>query len=449
LGEIFVYVNPSLKEENENPLINRTRKFEDAKKFIEKSSGRAKGKKLQDEVKVVNEILHEVEINGDKAVQKYTELFDSFIPDPLQVSKNEIMKSWENTSSELKDALNLAYKRINNFHEKLTPNNLEIKGEYGEILGRRWTPVKRAGIYIPGGRASYPSTVLMNAIPAKVAGVKEILMVCPAGKDGRINQTVLAAAFLAKVDKVFRVGGAQSIAAMAFGTKSIPQVDVITGPGNIYVTLAKKAVYGKVGIDSLAGPSEVLIIADHTAKPKHIAADMLAQAEHDPLASAILLTTEKRFLDEIPLELENQLRNHPREKICRESLKNWGLLAHANSLNSCIELSDQFAPEHLQLLVEKPNEICQRINNAGAIFLGEWTPEAVGDYIAGPNHTLPTSGTARFSSPLSVETFMKATSIIEFNQRSFEKSSKAIKNLAESESLHSHYESIRIRSKDD
>jgi histidinol dehydrogenase len=316
------------------------------------------------------------------------------------------------------------------------------------MVQRRWRPVKRAGIYIPGGRAAYPSTVLMNAIPASVAGVGEIIMVSPGNNEGKINKTVLAAAYLSGINKVFRIGGAQAIGALAFGTNTIDKVDVISGPGNIYVTTAKKLIYGSTGIDSLAGPSEILIIADQTAQSKLIASDLLAQAEHDPLASSILLTTSKVQAMEVSEEIYKKIDDHPRKEICLQSIKNWGLIVICDNYESCIELSNIFAPEHLEILAFNPNKFVEHIENAGAIFIGKWTPEAVGDYLAGPNHTLPTSGNARFSGSLGVETFMKNTSIIEFSEESLKVNSLDIMNLANSEGLHSHANSVQIRFND-
>jgi len=393
----------------------------------------------------VDEILDKVRRDGDQAVIAYTEKFDRFRPQPLKVEQAALEQAWESTDKDLQDALELAHRRIQDFHQRQRPADLEVEGLHGERLGRRWRPVSRAGIYIPGGRAAYPSTVLMNAIPARVAGVNRVVMVSPAGSDGLLNQTVLAAAHLSGVQEVFRIGGAQAIAALAFGTQSIPKVDVISGPGNLFVTLAKKAVYGQVGIDSLAGPSEVLVIADHTARVEQVAADMLAQAEHDPLAASILLTTDPRLAAALPKQLAAQLEGHPRAEICRSSLNQWGLIVVCESLESCAQLSDHFAPEHLELLVERPQQLAERVNNAGAIFIGPWTPEAVGDYLAGPNHTLPTSGTARFSGALGVETFLHSTSLIEFNQSALEATGGAVQQLANSEGLHSHAESVRIR----
>ena len=364
---------------------------------------------------IVENILQEVKNNGDQAVQKYTKKFDGFNPDPMQVSPKHLKDAWDETEIDLKHSLKKAYERIYKFHEQEIPTSFTLKGEHGDLVQRRWKPVKNAGIYIPGGRAAYPSTVLMNAIPAKVAGVDEITMVSPGNKYGIVDKTVLAAAHLSGIKKVFRIGGAQAIGALAFGTQNIIKVDVISGPGNIYVTAAKKLIYGSTGIDSLAGPSEILIIADETAKSSQIASDLLAQAEHDPLASSILLTTSNKLAHEVNHEIFRKIDNHPRKEICMESIKNWGLIAICESNESCIELSNQFAPEHLEIITFDPQEILKGIENAGAIFLGEWTPEAVGDYLAGPNHTLPTSGNSRYSGSLGVETFMKNTSIIEFN----------------------------------
>ena len=397
---------------------------------------------------IVEEILKEVKNHGDEAVKNYTKKFDGFTPDPMQVSTNDLRDAWNEIDSTLKSSLEVAYKRIKTFHEQEIPRSFTIEGEHGDLVQRRWKPVKNAGIYIPGGRAAYPSTVLMNAIPAKVAGVEEITMVSPGNKEGLINKTVLAAAYLCGVDKVFRIGGAQAIGALAFGTKQIKKVDVISGPGNIYVTNAKKLIYGSTGIDSLAGPSEILIIADDTAKSSQIASDLLAQAEHDPLASSILLTTSKAKAEEVVDELYKKIEDHPRKEICMQSINNWGLIVICENYESCIELSNQFAPEHLEIITYDPREIIKGIENAGAIFLGKWTPEAVGDYLAGPNHTLPTSGNSRFSGSLGVETFMKNTSIIEFNEESLKVHSLDIINLALSEGLQSHANSVQIRFED-
>ena len=397
---------------------------------------------------IVEEILKEVKVHGDIAVERYTKKFDGFLPKPMQISAEDLKAAWDETDHNLKKSLEIAYQRIKKFHEKEIPESFTIKGEHGDSVQRRWMPVKNAGLYIPGGRAAYPSTVLMNAIPAKVAGVREIIMVSPGNTKGIINKAVLAAAYLSGIDKVFRIGGAQAIGALAFGTNQINKVDVISGPGNIYVTTAKKLIYGLTGIDSLAGPSEILIIADKTAKSSQIASDLLAQAEHDPLASSILLTTSNDQAQEVFDEVHKRLDDHPRKDICIQSIKNWGLIAICKNLESCIELSNEFAPEHLEIITIDPKKTLENIENAGAIFLGKWTPEAVGDYLAGPNHTLPTCGNSRFSGSLGVETFMKNSSIIEFNEKSLKFNSLDIINLANSEGLHSHANSVKIRFED-
>ncbi|MEC7652726.1 MAG: histidinol dehydrogenase [Cyanobacteriota bacterium] len=393
----------------------------------------------------VEAILTAVRDRGDAAIADFTERFDGFRPEPMAVSPEALEQAWTSLPTNLRDALELAHRRITDFHQRQRPADLAVTGPHGEQLGRRWRPVERAGLYVPGGRAAYPSTVLMNAVPARVAGVKDVVICSPAGRDGAVNPVVLAAAHLAGVKTVFRLGGAQAVAAMAYGSESVPKVDVISGPGNLYVTLAKQAVYGQVAIDSLAGPSEVLVIADHSAKPDQVAADLLAQAEHDPLAAAVLITTDPALADGINAAVAEQLADHPRQEICEAALRDWGLVVVCDDLESCARLSDSFAPEHLELLVERPEPLADRIENAGAIFLGPWSPEAVGDYLAGPNHTLPTCGAARFSGALSVETFMRHTSLIGFNRAALEATGSAVQELATSEGLHSHAESVRRR----
>ena len=393
----------------------------------------------------VEAILTAVRDRGDAAIADFTERFDGFRPEPMAVSPEALEQAWTSLPTNLRDALELAHRRITDFHQRQRPADLAVTGPHGEQLGRRWRPVERAGLYVPGGRAAYPSTVLMNAVPARVAGVKDVVICSPAGRDGAVNPVVLAAAHLAGVKTVFRLGGAQAVAAMAYGSESVPKVDVISGPGNLYVTLAKQAVYGQVAIDSLAGPSEVLVIADHSAKSDQVAADLLAQAEHDPLAAAVLITTDPALADGINAAVAEQLADHPRQEICEAALRDWGLVVVCDDLESCARLSDSFAPEHLELLVERPEPLADRIQNAGAIFLGPWSPEAVGDYLAGPNHTLPTCGAARFSGALSVETFMRHTSLIGFNRAALEATGSAVQELATSEGLHSHAESVRRR----
>ena len=406
---------------------------------------RTSGGRLREEMVRVEEILSRVQAEGDAALMELTERFDGVRPDPLRIPPQRLADAWQATPESLKDALRLAHQRILAFHQHQLPTDLAVTGPHGELLGRRWRPVQRAGLYVPGGRASYPSTVLMNAVPARVAGVQRLVMVTPPGPGGEPHETVLAAAHLAGVEEVYRIGGAQAIGALAFGTATIPRVDVISGPGNLYVTLAKKAVYGRVAIDSLAGPSEVLVIADHSARADQVAADLLAQAEHDPLAAAILLTTSPELAAAMPAALEAQLENHPRAEITRTALNDWGLIVLCDSLGRAAQLSDCFAPEHLELLVEDPEILAEQIQHAGAIFMGPYTPEAVGDYLAGPNHTLPTAGTARFAGALSVETFMRHTSLIRFNREALEATGSAVITLAESEGLHSHAESVKRR----
>ncbi len=412
---------------------------------LEAIAGRTGGSRMAAEASRVDAILEQVRQQGDAALLELSERFDGVRPDPLRLSEERLKQAWESCPTALQQALELAHRRILAFHEQQRPVDLTLNGPHGELLGRRWRAVERAGLYVPGGRASYPSTVLMNAVPAIVAGVERVVMVTPPGPGGEPNATVLAAAHLAGVREVYRVGGAQAIGALAYGTESIPRVDVITGPGNLYVTLAKKAVYGRVSIDSLAGPSEVLVIADHTADPQLVAADLLAQAEHDPLAAAILLTTSEQLAAAVPAALEQQLAGHPRAAITRQAIEDWGLIVVCDSLATAAHLSDRFAPEHLELLVEDPAPLADRIQHAGAIFMGPHTPEAVGDYLAGPNHTLPTSGTARFAGALGVETFLRHTSLIRFNREALEATGAAVVTLAESEGLHSHAESVRRR----
>ncbi|OUX71975.1 MAG: histidinol dehydrogenase [Synechococcus sp. TMED90] len=429
----------------EASVIQTIDAISDAEQRLDQIATRTAGQSQRDAAKSVESILSRVRGDGDQALMELTQQFDGFVPDPLQVPSEELQRAWDTTPPDLRDALELAHRRIQDFHQRQRPLDLEVKGVHGERLGRRWRPVQAAGLYVPGGRASYPSTVLMNAVPARAAGVERLVMVTPAGSDGTVNRTVLAAAHMAGVREVYRIGGAQAIAALAFGTETIPKVDVISGPGNLYVTLAKKFVYGQVGIDSLAGPSEVLVIADASANVKQVAADLLAQAEHDPLAAAILLTTSSALAEALPAELEQQLQKNPRESICRQSLQQWGLVVVCDNLETCASLSDRFAPEHLELLVERPRMLADRIQQAGAIFIGPWSPEAVGDYLAGPNHTLPTCGAARYSGALSVETFMRHTSLIEFSREALEATGGAVIELAGSEGLHSHANSVKVR----
>ncbi|MBG1265576.1 histidinol dehydrogenase [Nostoc sp. WHI] len=395
----------------------------------------------------VREVLQAVKRQGDKAVLHYTAEFDQQIlkAEELRVTGSELDAAYQQVSKELLGALRLACRQIEAFHRQRVPKSWVHFGDDEIVLGKRYTPVDRAGLYVPGGRAAYPSTVLMNAIPAHVAAVPHVVMVTPPGVGGAINPAVLVAAQEAGVQEIYRIGGAQAIAALAYGTETIPKVDVITGPGNIYVTLAKKLVYGIVGIDSLAGPSEVLVIADETANPVHVAADLLAQAEHDPMAAAILLTTDAALAKNVQLALERQLVDHPRRIDTEKAIAHYGLIVVVESLQAAAELSNEFAPEHLELEIKDPWALLPQIRHAGAIFLGYSTPEAVGDYLAGPNHTLPTSGAARYASALGVETFLKHSSIIQYSQTALQNVASAIDVLATAEGLPSHADSVRHR----
>ncbi|NEO27835.1 MAG: histidinol dehydrogenase [Kamptonema sp. SIO4C4] len=419
----------------------------EAKTELERISGRTQGGETLQQEAAVREILQAVKRVGDEALLDYTAKFDGqvFRADQLRVSGSELDAAYQQVSREFVDAIALACRQIKAFHRQRMPKSWVQFGQDEVVLGKRYNAVDRAGLYVPGGRAAYPSTVLMNAIPAKVAQVPRIVMVTPPGEDGKVNPAVLVAAQEAGVSEIYRVGGAQAIAALAYGTETLPKVDVITGPGNIYVTLAKKMVYGIVGIDSLAGPSEVLIIADQQANVVHVAADLLAQAEHDPMAAAILLTTDETFAKQVKQEVEQQLRNHPRRLLTEKAIAHYGLIVVVDSLNTAAEFSNLFAPEHLELEIADPWDLLEQIRHAGAIFLGNSTPEAVGDYLAGPNHTLPTSGAARYASALGVETFMKHSSLIQYSPTALQKVSNAIETLAKAEGLHSHAESVRLR----
>ncbi|PSB55473.1 histidinol dehydrogenase [Chamaesiphon polymorphus] len=422
----------------------------EAQQELQRISARTHDDAIVHKEATVNEIVQTVRRQGDKALLHYTAEFDgqSLTVDRLRVSGAELDAAYQQVSKELLKAIELAAQNIDAFHRQRMPKSWVTFGEDDVVLGKRYNPVDRAGIYVPGGRACYPSTVLMNAIPAKVAGVPQIAMVTPPGADKNLNPAVLVAAQVAGIEEIYRVGGAQSIAALAYGTDTIAKVDVITGPGNIYVTLAKKLVYGTVGIDSLAGPSEVLIIADRNANPQHVAVDLLAQAEHDPMAAAILITTDMTLATAVQAAVEQQLVNHPRRTLTEKSIAHYGLIAIVETLEQAAELSNRFAPEHLEIKTDDPWALIDRIRHAGAIFLGDSTPEAVGDYLAGPNHTLPTSGAARYASALGVETFMKHSSLIQYSPAALSKVGNAIQALTQAEGLFSHGESVRLRLND-
>ncbi|MBI2401011.1 MAG: histidinol dehydrogenase [Deltaproteobacteria bacterium] len=386
----------------------------------------------------VKEIIAAVKSRGDEALVEYTKRFDKAdISRSIEVPASEAEKALKAVPQSDLDIMRLAASRIESFHKKQIENSWFTTEDDGTILGSKVTPLERAGIYVPGGKAAYPSTVLMNAIPAKVAGVNEVIMVTPPGKDG-LNPYVLAAARLAGVDRIFRVGGAQAIAALAFGTKSVPRVDKITGPGNIYVATAKRLVFGRVDIDMIAGPSEILIINDGTGDASWIAADLLSQAEHDELASSILVTTSTQMAKAVSIEVDKQVKKLKRVEIAKASLDRYGLIIVAKDLNDAASISNSIAPEHLELFVERPFELLGSIKNAGAIFLGQHTPEAAGDYLAGPNHTLPTGGTARFSSPPGVYDFVKRTSVIGLSNSAIQKHGADIKRFATLEGLEAH-----------
>lgn len=393
----------------------------------------------------VEKIVEDVKQDGDSAILKYTKKFDGADLETMEVTKEEIEKAWQRTPQSLKDALTKAGNNIKKFHEKQKRNSFMDNELKGKITGQLINPIEKVGIYVPGGKSSYPSTVLMNAIPGKVAGVKELIMVTPPGKNGEIMDNILVAAKIANVDRIFKIGGAQAIAGLAYGTQTIPKVYKITGPGNIYVALAKKQVYGIVDIDMIAGPSEILIIADKLAKPKYIAADLLSQAEHDELASSVLITPCEKLAEAVSQEVDLQLENLAKKDIAKKSLENYGRIIITKNLDEAIDIANEIAPEHLELMVTEPFLYINSIKNAGAIFVGENTPEPLGDYYAGPNHTLPTNGTAKFSSPLSVDDFIKKTSLIYYSKEALEEVKDTIVEISDSEGLTAHSNSIKIR----
>jgi histidinol dehydrogenase len=411
----------------------------------------ARGEETSHEVEqVVQKIIADVRKRGDLAVLEYTNRFDrlaAITVTELEVTDEEIDGAFTRVSAEEIASLKLAVERVTRFHAKQKQQSWLSTEEEDILLGQKVTPLARVGIYVPGGKASYPSSVIMNAVPAKVAGVGEIVMVAPT-PGGEINPHVLVAARLAGVDRIFRLGGAQAVAALAYGTATIPKVDKITGPGNIYVATAKKLVFGQVGIDMIAGPSEILVINDGSGTAAHIAADLLSQAEHDELASSILITTHREFGERVAHEVERQLRALKREGIARKSWESYGAIIVAGTLDEAMAFSNRIAPEHLELAVADPFAIMPKITNAGAIFLGHFTPEAAGDYLAGPNHTLPTGGTARFFSPLSVDDFVKKSSIVWFSEAGLNRLGGDIVRIAELEGLEAHGRSVSVRLKD-
>jgi histidinol dehydrogenase len=394
----------------------------------------------------VKEIVERVRKHGDPAVLEYTKKFDrvTLALKDLKISPEEIRNAYTNVETKKVDALKLAAQNIRAFHEKQKINSWVSQEADGVILGQIARPIQSAGVYVPGGKACYPSTVLMNVIPAKVAGVEQLIMCSPV-PGGTMNPYILVAADIAGVSEIYKIGGAQAIAAMAYGTASIPKVDKIVGPGNIYVATAKRYVFGQVDIDMIAGPSEILVIADHTANPTFVASDLLSQAEHDELASSMLVTTSRELAEKVSGEIERQLANLSRKEIARKAIDRFGVIVIVGDLQEAAGVSNSIAPEHLELAVEKPFELLALIKNAGAIFLGHYTPESVGDYIAGPNHVLPTGGTARFFSPLSTDSFMKKSSLIFYTKGGLDKVGEAVMQIADVEGLEAHGNTIRVR----
>jgi len=395
--------------------------------------------------KIVADIIADVRENGDKAVLAYNAKFDGCQLDALQVSREEIEEAFTAVEPEFLSILEQAAQNIRTFHSKQVRNSFVIADRPGIILGQKVTPIEKVGVYVPGGTAAYPSTVLMDTIPAKIAGCPLIVMVTPPGKDGKINPVILAAAKIAGVDKIFKVGGAQAVAALAYGTESVPKVDKIVGPGNSFVAEAKKQVFGMVSIDMIAGPSEILVIADGKSNPTHVAADLLSQAEHDKLASAVLITDSEVLAQQVSEELERQIPQLPRAEIARASIDNNGRIIVAENLMQGIEIANEIAPEHLELMVDDPFTCLDAVKNAGSIFMGRSCPEALGDYFAGPNHTLPTSGTARFSSPLSVDDFVKKSQFTYYTAEALNAVADSINYFANKEGLQAHGKSAIIR----
>ena len=395
----------------------------------------------------VKEILDKVKEEKDAAVFAYTAKFDGaeLTADTIEVTDAEIEEAYAQVDDTLLTVIRKAKDNIESYHAKQRQNSWFDSKPDGTILGQKITPLHRVGVYVPGGKAVYPSSVLMNVMPAKVAGVDEIIMVTPPGKNGKVSPNTLVAAKEAGVDKIYKVGGAQAIAALAYGTESIPKVDKIVGPGNIYVALAKKAVYGHVSIDSIAGPSEILVLADETANPRYVAADLLSQAEHDELASAILVTTSETLAKEVSKQVEVFVEELSRTEIMKKSLENYGYILVADTMEEVIDIANEIASEHLEIMTANPYDVMMRVRNAGAIFIGEYSSEPLGDYFAGPNHVLPTNGTAKFFSPLSVDDFIKKSSIISYSRNALEKIHTDIEKFAEAEHLTAHANSIKVR----
>jgi len=412
------------------------------KESIQKIFNRAENVPKEVE-ETVNKIINDIKLNGDSALVNYTRKFDGH--DDILITEDELKNARSKVDKKVYDALKTAFRRIKFFHEKQICESWKFE-QNGEVLGQIVSPIERAGIYVPGGKAVYPSSVLMNAVPAIVAGVEEIIMVTPDNGSG-VDPVILAAAEMCGIKKAFKIGGAQAVAALAYGTETVPYVDKIVGPGNIYVAMAKKHVFGKVDIDMIAGPSEILIISDGTGSAECVAADMLSQAEHDEMASSILIATDENFAREVETQIYAQLEELPKKDIAIKSIENYGAIIIVDDLTVASEISNNFAPEHLELYVDNPLELLKKIKNAGAVFLGHYTPEAVGDYIAGPNHVLPTGGTARFFSPLSVDDFVKKTSLLSFTEDALKSCADDVITLASSEDLEAHARSVKKRLK--
>ncbi len=397
--------------------------------------------------KAVREILEQVRTRGDEALFSYTERFDGakLTPETLRVTESELKEAYNLVEERLVEVIRRAAANIRSFHEKQRQNSWFTTREEGTLLGQKITPLARVGVYVPGGKAVYPSSVLMNVLPAQVAGVERIIMATPCNKEGRVNPAVLVAAQEAGVTEIYKMGGAQAVAAMAYGTATIPKVDKIVGPGNIFVALAKKAVYGHVSIDSVAGPSEILVLADQGANPRYVAADLLSQAEHDELASAILVTTSRELAEQVSAEVDGFLEKLSRREIMEKSLENFGYILLAEDMAEAVETANAISSEHLELMVENPFEVMTKIRNAGAIFLGPYSSEPLGDYFAGPNHILPTNGTAKFFSPLSVDDFVKKSSVVYYSREALEAIHEDIIAFARAEQLTAHANSIAVR----
>ncbi|MCT4593896.1 MAG: histidinol dehydrogenase [Anaeromicrobium sp.] len=396
-------------------------------------------------LKDVDKILKDVKDQGDRALLEYTYKFDGVLLKDFKVSREEMKRAYEKADKSYIDALKISIENIKNFHQRQLRNSWIDNGKEGIILGQQIRPLKRVGVYVPGGKATYPSSVLMNVIPTKVAGVEEVIMVTPPDREGKVNQVVLAAAYMAGVDNIYKVGGVQAIGALAYGTESIDKVDKIVGPGNIYVALAKKQVFGNVDIDMIAGPSEILVIGDEYANEKFVSADLISQAEHDELASSILVTTSEELGKKVQVELRRQIEERNRKEIIEKSLNDYGVIIVVKNMEKAIEVANKIGPEHLELMVKDPFVYLGQIKNAGSVFLGAYSPEPLGDYMAGPNHVLPTNTTARFFSPLGVDDFIKKSSYIYYSKEALENIGENIINFANVEGLDGHGNSIKVR----